>query len=148
MQRWREGVGLGTRDMQAAELFSACRGSVLRRHGKYCCSLRRQSSGYHDIITTHTHTKKKQMQQEQSQPSTAPPTVSTFENPRADVLLTRNFIARSLYSQDTGYFATKDVINDLPGPLEFGSMLGELHYRMDVKQASCISSTSTAGGPL
>lgn len=51
-------------------------------------------------------------------------------------LLTRDFIAKSLYNQDTGYFSTKDVINDLPGPLEFGSMLGELHYRMDVKKAS------------
>lgn len=139
---------MGTRDMQAADLISVCRGSVLRRHGKYYRSLWRQSSGYHDR-TTHKHKKKKQMQQEQSQPSTAPPTVSTFENPPAGVLLTRDFIARSLYSQDTGYFATKDVINDLPGPLEFGSMLGELHYRMDVKQASCISSTSTVvGGPL
>lgn len=49
-------------------------------------------------------------------------------------LLTRDFIAKSLYNQDNGYFATKDVINDLPGPLEFRNMMGELHYRMDVKQ--------------
>lgn len=49
-------------------------------------------------------------------------------------LLTRDFIAKSLYNQDTGYFSTKDVINDLPGPLEFGSMMGELHYRLDVKK--------------
>ncbi|CAN0206093.1 unnamed protein product [Ectocarpus sp. 6 AP-2014] len=50
-------------------------------------------------------------------------------------LLTRDFIAKSLYNQDNGYFATKDVINDLPGPLEFRNMMGELHYRMDVKKA-------------
>lgn len=49
-------------------------------------------------------------------------------------LLTRDFIAKSLYNQDNGYFATKDVINDLPGPLEFRNMMGELHYRMDVKK--------------
>ncbi len=49
-------------------------------------------------------------------------------------LLTRDFIARSLYNQDNGYFSTKDVINDLPGPLEFGHMMGELHYRLDVKK--------------
>ena len=49
-------------------------------------------------------------------------------------LLTRDFIAKSLYNQDTGYFSTKDVINDLPGPLEFGSMMGEPHYRLDVKK--------------
>lgn len=48
--------------------------------------------------------------------------------------MTRDFIAKSLYNQDTGYFSTKDVINDLPGPLEFGSMMGELHYRLDVKK--------------
>lgn len=48
--------------------------------------------------------------------------------------MTRDFIARSLYNQDNGYFSTKDVINDLPGPLEFGSMMGELHYRLDVKK--------------
>lgn len=51
-------------------------------------------------------------------------------------LLTRDFIAKSLYDQKTGYFATRDVINDLPGPLEFGGMLGEMHYRMDVKKVS------------
>ena len=56
----------------------------------------------------------------------------------ASALLTRDFIAKSLYNQDTGYFSTKDVINDLPGPLEFGSMLGELHYRLDVKKASWV----------
>lgn len=50
------------------------------------------------------------------------------------LLLTRDFIAKSLYNQDTGYFSTKDVINDMPGPLEFGSMMGELHYRLDVKK--------------
>ncbi|CAM9758066.1 unnamed protein product, partial [Hapterophycus canaliculatus] len=50
-------------------------------------------------------------------------------------LLTRDFIAKSLYNQENGYFSTKDVINDLPGPLEFGSMMGELHYRLDVKKA-------------
>lgn len=50
------------------------------------------------------------------------------------MLLTRDFIAKSLYNQDNGYFSTKDVINELPGPLEFRSMMGELHYRMDVKQ--------------
>lgn len=49
-------------------------------------------------------------------------------------LLTRDFIAKSLYDQKMGYFATKDVINDLPGPLEFRGMLGEMHYRMDVKK--------------
>lgn len=53
-------------------------------------------------------------------------------------LLTRDFIAKSLYNQDTGYFSTKDVINDLPGPLEFGSMMGELHYRLDVKKVPTV----------
>lgn len=51
-------------------------------------------------------------------------------------LLTRDFIAKSLYNQENGYFSTKDVINDLPGPLEFGSMMGELHYRLDVKKVN------------
>lgn len=60
-------------------------------------------------------------------------------------LLTRDFIAKSLYNQDNGYFSTKDVINDLPGPLEFRNMMGELHYRMDVKQVTdSISSTSSS----
>lgn len=53
--------------------------------------------------------------------------------------MTRDFIAKSLYNQDTGYFSTKDVINDLPGPLEFGSMMGELHYRLDVKKVIPVS---------
>lgn len=51
-----------------------------------------------------------------------------------EVLLTGDFIARSLYNRDNGYFSTKDVINHLPGALDFGSMLGEWHYRMAVKQ--------------
>lgn len=66
-------------------------------------------------------------------------------------LLTRDFIAKSLYNQDTGYFSTKDVINDLPGPLEFGSMMGELHYRLDVKKVRpvCVrGSVSTTGNQL
>lgn len=57
---------------------------------------------------------------------------------RQQELLTRDFIAKSLYNQDTGYFSTKDVINDLPGPLEFGSMMGEPHYRLDVKKVHCL----------
>lgn len=51
-----------------------------------------------------------------------------------EVLLTRDFIARSLYNRDNGYFSTKDVINHLPGALDFRSMLGEWHYRLAVKQ--------------
>lgn len=61
-------------------------------------------------------------------------------------LLTRDFIAKSLYNQENGYFSTKDVINDLPGPLEFGSMMGELHYRLDVKKVN--SKTFGCGGRI
>lgn len=52
-------------------------------------------------------------------------------------LLTRDFIAKSLYGTfpTLGYFSTKDVINDLPAPFQFASMLGEMSYRMNVKQA-------------
>lgn len=53
---------------------------------------------------------------------------------REEVLLARNFISKSLYNRDNGYFCTKDVINDLPGPLDFRGMLGEWHYRSVVKQ--------------
>lgn len=56
-----------------------------------------------------------------------------------EVLLTRDFIAMSLYNRDSGYFSTKDVINHLPGALDFRSMLGEWHYRLAVKQVQCNS---------
>lgn len=50
-------------------------------------------------------------------------------------LLTRDFIAKSLYNRESGYF-TKDVIYDLPGPLDYARLLGEWHYRLVVKQVS------------
>lgn len=56
---------------------------------------------------------------------------------RGQVLLTRDFIAQSLYDRDGGYF-TKDVINSLPGPLDFRGMLGEWHYRMALKKVRVV----------
>lgn len=52
----------------------------------------------------------------------------------SQVMLTRDFISKSLYNRHNGYFSTKDVINHMPGALDFGGMLGELHYRVAVKQ--------------
>ncbi|CAM9507492.1 unnamed protein product, partial [Choristocarpus tenellus] len=48
-------------------------------------------------------------------------------------LLTRDFIAQSLYSTD-GYF-TKEVIHDLNEPLDFRGMLGKWHYKLALKKA-------------
>ncbi|CAM9667794.1 unnamed protein product, partial [Discosporangium mesarthrocarpum] len=49
-------------------------------------------------------------------------------------ILTREFIAQSLYNRGNGYF-TNDVINDLSKPLDFRHMLGRWHYRVALKQA-------------
>lgn len=81
---------------------------------------------------------REQQQQQKQEPLTAGNSARSSGR-RGDggcdtVMLTRDFIARSLYNQDTGYFSTRDVINHLPGPLDFGSMLGEWHYRTAVKK--------------
>lgn len=89
--------------------------------GRSCCSFSSASS------PPARHAQQQQQQQlwqQRHDTSTA----------REEMLLTRDFIAKSLYNRDSGYFSTKDVINHLPGALDFGSMLGEWHYRMAVRQ--------------
>lgn len=132
-----------TAGMQAVDVLASCRGAVLRRKLLPCLHrpFHRSSTSYRGYRSSALH-------QQQSQRISRVPHAATAVNSGkgsdqekhafASALLTRDFIAKSLYNQDTGYFSTKDVINDLPGPLEFGSMLGELHYRMDVKKASWV----------
>lgn len=127
--------------MQAVDILSSCRELVV---------LRRQLLFFHRPLFRRGSAcgfRDSALQKHQSQriqhPYAATAAAHSSNSSEQDALpralLTRDFIAKSLYNQGTGYFSTKDVINDLPGPLEFGSMLGELHYRMEVKKASdCI----------